>query len=185
LFGSFGLMGKYAFLALSAKFSYSIWYHLILVRYPNIYIHQQNQYLLCTSLFYKCMDCSVSIWNVIAEMENANDINWQTFSNTQLEVPGWESGNFSPQNWFDSFAATKLRMWESLPVCLQKVCDLFTDMVSHHPKMSGNSLLGAHVFIYSFHLLGNQFSKIMFIILLRSTHIQDFKLRYDTCRHCC
>jgi hypothetical protein len=42
--------------------------------------------------------------------------------------------------------------------------------VSHHPKMAGNSLLVAHVFIYSFHLLGNQFSKIMFI-LLRSTYI--------------
>jgi hypothetical protein len=43
------------------------------------------------------------------------------------------------------------------------------DKVSHHPKMAENSLLGAHVFIYSFHLLGNQFSKIMFIHL-RSTH---------------
>jgi hypothetical protein len=36
-----------------------------------------------------------------------------------------------------------------------------THEVSIHPKMAGNSLLGAHVFIYSFHLLGNQFSKMM------------------------
>jgi hypothetical protein len=50
-------------------------------------------------------------------------------------------------------------------------CELLHyNKVSHHPKMAGNSLLGAHVFIYSFHLLGNQFSKIMFIFL-RSTHI--------------
>jgi hypothetical protein len=36
--------------------------------------------------------------------------------------------------------------------------------VSIHPKMAGNSLLGAPVFIYSFHFLGNQFSKTMFIL---------------------
>jgi hypothetical protein len=57
--------------------------------------------------------------------------------------------------------------------------------VSHHPKMVEISLLGAHVFIYSFHLFGNQFSKIMFILLYRSTHIKDFKIRDDTCRHRC
>jgi hypothetical protein len=48
--------------------------------------------------------------------------------------------------------------------------------VSIYPKMAGNSLLGAPVFIYSFHLLGNQFSKTMFI-LPKSTHIKDFKIR--------
>jgi hypothetical protein len=48
-------------------------------------------------------------------------------------------------------------------------------MVSLHPKMVGNSLLGAHVFIYSFHLLGHQYSKIMFKLLTR-THIKDFKI---------
>jgi hypothetical protein len=38
--------------------------------------------------------------------------------------------------------------------------------VSLHPKMAGNSLLGARVFIYSFHLLGNQFSKIICLSFL-------------------
>jgi hypothetical protein len=48
--------------------------------------------------------------------------------------------------------------------------------------MVENPLLGAHVFIYSFHLLGDQYSKIMFI-LVRGTHIKDLKIRDDTCRH--
>jgi hypothetical protein len=42
--------------------------------------------------------------------------------------------------------------------------------VSYHPNMAGNSLLGAHVIIYSFHLFGHQFSKIIFIFL-KSIHI--------------
>jgi hypothetical protein len=58
---------------------------------------------------------------------------------------------------------------EDLDLYLNKL-EFPSPKVSHHPKMAGNSPLGAHVFIYSFHLLGNQFSKIMFI-LLRSTHI--------------
>jgi hypothetical protein len=56
--------------------------------------------------------------------------------------------------------------------------------VSVHPKMVENSPLGAHVFIYLFHLLGNQFSKIMFIFL-KSTHIEDFKIRDGICYHRC
>jgi hypothetical protein len=47
--------------------------------------------------------------------------------------------------------------------------------VSIHPIMVENSLLGAQLFTYSFHLLGNQFFKIMFI-LLKSTHIKGFKM---------
>jgi hypothetical protein len=70
-----------------------------------------------------------------------------------------------------------LKNWVDLchtpPPPKKAICDANAQTslkVSHHPKMAGNSLLGAHVFIYSFHLLGHQFSKIMFT-LLRSTHI--------------
>jgi hypothetical protein len=80
-----------------------------------------------------------------------------------------------------SFAATSVECGiceqnrRFLTLLLRVCCPTLTVIkavrqVSHHPKMAGNSLLGPHVFIYSFHLLGNQFSKIMFI-LLRSTHI--------------
>jgi hypothetical protein len=47
--------------------------------------------------------------------------------------------------------------------------------VSIHPNMVENSLLGALVFIYSFHLLGNQFPKIIFI-LFGFAHIKDMTL---------
>jgi hypothetical protein len=56
--------------------------------------------------------------------------------------------------------------------------------VSLHPKIVGISLLAAHVFIYSFHSLGNQYSKLIFI-LIRSTHIKDFKICDETWRHHC
>jgi hypothetical protein len=65
---------------------------------------------------------------------------------------------------------------------LQYLRKLQVVKASLHPKMVENSLLGAHIFIYLFYLLGNQYSKIMFI-LLRGTHIKDFKIRDDTCRH--
>jgi hypothetical protein len=49
--------------------------------------------------------------------------------------------------------------------------------------MVENSLSGDHVFIFTFHLLGNQFSKIM-SIFLRNTHIKDFKIRAATVARC-
>jgi hypothetical protein len=44
--------------------------------------------------------------------------------------------------------------------------------ISIHMKMVEKWLSGAHVFIFTFHLHGNRFSKIM-SILLESTHIKD------------
>jgi hypothetical protein len=51
-------------------------------------------------------------------------------------------------------------------------------------KIVDNSVSGAPVFIFTFHFLGDQFSKLM-SIPLKNTHIMELKTHDDTCCHCC